>query len=364
MRCLSVVAGPRPAAGRAFGRPARQPRVRGSKCIAGVEWEGDTGAPRLWARQRSPPQRLCALFGASARSGSPHGAPAPSRGPPARRPSNARGAARRRATPAALPCPQALAPPSHAQAAPSTGPSSMFNMLVDGYVRDGLLSREEAERCSREQLEFLIRKRTGSPPADASSSPPASAQSVSPDQVGSQRAAGCWGRGPPNSAARPPHRRPTYVTHRRSLRPAWKPSCRWQPADRLPCPAPLFTNRCRRACRRTCRTACSPPRRWPPAPRPRSSSLSASAPPRARATAWCPRRRAAPPPPPAPLRSARPPRCPPPTAGASRHSHRCERAEGPGFVQFCSKLALPPQRVCLCAPSVQAVPHRIKLCTQ
>lgn len=103
MRCLSVVAGPRPAAGRAFGRPARQPR--------------------------------------------------------------------------------ALAPPSHAQAAPSTGPSSMFNMLVDGYVRDGLLSREEAERCSREQLEFLIRKRTGSPPADASSSPPASAQSVSPDQA-------------------------------------------------------------------------------------------------------------------------------------------------------------------------------------
>lgn len=88
---------------------------------------------------------------------------------------------------------QALAPASNAQAAPSAGNSSMFNMLVDGYVRDGLLSREEAERCSREQLEFLIRKRTGSPPAaDSSSAPPSSAQAMTPDQVGTC-AAGCRG---------------------------------------------------------------------------------------------------------------------------------------------------------------------------
>lgn len=92
-------------------------------------------------------------------------------------------------------------------------------MLVDGYVRDGLLSREEAERCSREQLEFLIRKRTGSPPADASSSPPASAQGVSPDQVGSHRAARCWGGGAPNSSARPPHRRPTRALNLRHATP-------------------------------------------------------------------------------------------------------------------------------------------------
>lgn len=33
----------------------------------------------------------------------------------------------------------------------------MFSMIVEQHVRDGLLSQEEASRCSRDQLEFLIR---------------------------------------------------------------------------------------------------------------------------------------------------------------------------------------------------------------
>ena len=276
---------------------------------------------------------------------------APTCGPAARRPSKCPApldAERRRLRP---PRPQALAPPSNAQAAPSTGPSSMFNMLVDGYVRDGLLSREEAERCSREQMEFLIRKRTGSPPAPDSSSPPAASQALTPDQVGSTRPAGCWGAARqtaqdagPSCDPRVWQPPPLICTgvNQHSCSPARvaataSPSCRWSPSCPPNQPALLPTPAClpisRRACRHMCRTACSPLMRWRPAPRPKSSSWFASAPARARPTAWCLRRPAASRPPPALACNARPRPRPPPTAGASRRSRRCGRqGSGAGCV--------------------------------
>ncbi len=52
----------------------------------------------------------------------------------------------------------------------------VLDAVIQGYVSDGLITREEAATMSPEQLQFLIRKRTRSdsppPPAARHTAPP------------------------------------------------------------------------------------------------------------------------------------------------------------------------------------------------
>lgn len=80
-----------------------------------------------------------------------------------------------------LNCPCKLWRPSlaeQAQAGMVRQSGGVLDAVIQGYVSDGLITREEASTMSPEQLEFLIRKRTRS----NSPAPPAARRAPSPPQ--------------------------------------------------------------------------------------------------------------------------------------------------------------------------------------